>query len=90
MSEQNKTVVRRLFDELWNKGNLPVADEFFAPTYEHHDASTPDVGPGPESGMYHVIDLPCEVDPSKAKATFNDGRLDVVLPKVALAKSARV
>ena len=39
--------------------------------------------------MYHVIDLPCEVDPSKAKATFNGGRLDVVMPKVVLAKSAR-
>ena len=38
--------------------------------------------------MFHVIDLPCEVDPSKTKATFNDGRLDV-MPKVALAKSAR-
>ena len=40
--------------------------------------------------MFHVIDLPCEVDLSKAKATFNDGRLDVVMPKVALAKSVRV
>jgi HSP20 family molecular chaperone IbpA len=40
--------------------------------------------------MFHVIDLPCEVDPSKAKATFNGGRLDVVMPKVALAKSARM
>jgi len=30
MSEQNKTAVRRLFDELWNKGNLRVADEFIA------------------------------------------------------------
>ncbi len=39
--------------------------------------------------MYHVIDLPCDVDPSKAKATFNGGRLDVVMPKVVLAKSAR-
>jgi HSP20 family molecular chaperone IbpA len=39
--------------------------------------------------IYHVIDLPCEVDPPKAKATFNDGRLDVVMPKVVLAKSAR-
>ena len=49
MSEQNKTIVRRLFDELWNKGNLPVADELIAPTYTHHDASTPDLGRGPES-----------------------------------------
>ena len=39
--------------------------------------------------MFHVIDLPCEVDPSKAKATFNDGRLEVVMPKVVLAMSAR-
>jgi HSP20 family protein len=39
--------------------------------------------------MYHVIDLPCAVDPSKAKATFNDGRLDIVMPKVVRAKSAR-
>ena len=49
MSEQNKTVVRRLVEELWNKGNLPVADELIAPTYAHHDASTPDFGRGPES-----------------------------------------
>lgn len=49
MSEQNKTVVRRLVEELWNKGNLPVADELIAPTYTYHDASTPDFGRGPES-----------------------------------------
>src|ERR1700694_2538199 len=49
MSEVNKTIVRRLFEEVWNKGNLPVADELFAPNYTHHDPSTPDVGRGPES-----------------------------------------
>jgi steroid delta-isomerase-like uncharacterized protein len=54
MSEQNKTVVRRLFDELWNKGNLQVADEIFAPTYLHHDDSTPDLGKGPESEKKRV------------------------------------
>jgi steroid delta-isomerase-like uncharacterized protein len=54
MSEQNKAMVRRLFDELWNKGNLPVADELIAPTYTHHDESTPDVGRGPESEKKRV------------------------------------
>src|SRR3981081_1459086 len=49
MSESNKNVVRRLFEEVWNKGNLQVTDELFAPNYAHHDASTPDVGRGPES-----------------------------------------
>ncbi len=49
MSEQNKTIVRRLFEELWNKGNLSVADQLFSPNYAHHDPSTPDFGRGPES-----------------------------------------
>ncbi len=49
MSKENKTIVRRLFEELWNKGNLSVADELFTPNYEHHDPSTPDFGRGPES-----------------------------------------
>jgi HSP20 family molecular chaperone IbpA len=40
--------------------------------------------------MFRVIDLPCEVDLSKAKATFNDGRLEVVMPKATPAKSVRV
>jgi len=49
MSEQNKAIVRRLFEELWNKGNLSVADQLFSPNYTHHDPSTPDFGRGPES-----------------------------------------
>jgi steroid delta-isomerase-like uncharacterized protein len=54
MSEQNKTNVRRLFEEVWNQGHVPVADELFAPTYTHHDSSTPDVGRGPESEKKRV------------------------------------
>ena len=49
MSEGHKFVIRRSFEELWNKGNLSLADELFAPNYEHHDASTLDFGRGPES-----------------------------------------
>ncbi len=49
MSEQNKAVVRRLFEELWNKGNLSLADQLFTPNYTHHDSSSPDFGHGPES-----------------------------------------
>jgi HSP20 family protein len=40
--------------------------------------------------MFRVIDLPCEVDLSKARATFNDGSLEVVMPRAAPAKSLRV
>ena len=49
MSEGNKFVFRRSFEELWNKGNLSLADELFDPNYAHHDPSTPDFGRGPES-----------------------------------------
>ena len=48
MSESNKNAVRRLFEEVWNKGYLPVAEELFASNYTHHDSSTPDVGRGAE------------------------------------------
>ena len=54
MSEQNKNNVRRLFEEVWNQGHVPVADELFTPTYTHHDSSTPDVGRGPESEKKRV------------------------------------
>ena len=54
MSEQNKTNVRRLFEEVWNKGNVAAADELFAPTYTHHDSSTPDLGRGPEGEKKRV------------------------------------
>jgi HSP20 family protein len=40
--------------------------------------------------MLRVIDLPTEVDLSKARATFSNGTLEVVMPKAAPAKSIRV
>jgi steroid delta-isomerase-like uncharacterized protein len=48
MSDANKNAVRRLIEEVWNKGNLQVTEELFAPNYIHHDPSTPEVGQGPE------------------------------------------
>ncbi len=54
MSEQNKTNVRRLFEEVWNKGNMQVADELIASSYTHHDSSSPDLGRGPESEKKRV------------------------------------
>ena len=54
MSDTNKNIMRRLFDEVWNKGHQPVADELFAQNYSHHDSSTPDLGRGPESEKKRV------------------------------------
>ena len=60
MSEENKKITRRLLEDLWNKGNLSLADEFFTANYVHHDPSTPDVGSGPESEKNA---RPCTVRP---------------------------
>jgi steroid delta-isomerase-like uncharacterized protein len=54
MSEGNKNAVRRLFEEVWNKGNLQVTEDLFTPNYVHHDSSTPDVGRGPEGEKKRV------------------------------------
>ena len=43
--EENKTIMRRMVEEIWNQGKLDAADELFAA-----DATTPDLAflpPGP-------------------------------------------
>jgi steroid delta-isomerase-like uncharacterized protein len=39
---------RRSFDEIWNNGNLDVADELFSRDYVNHDPASPEIPPGPE------------------------------------------
>jgi HSP20 family protein len=40
--------------------------------------------------MFHVIDLPTEVDLSTSRASLNDARLEVVMPKTVPAKSVQI
>jgi steroid delta-isomerase-like uncharacterized protein len=37
MSEQNEEIVRRIFDEVWNKGNIDVADQLVGANFVLHD-----------------------------------------------------
>jgi len=54
MSEENKAVVRRAFDEVANKGDMTTVDEIIAPEYLRHDlAGGPDAA-GPE-GVKRLI-----------------------------------
>jgi predicted ester cyclase len=46
-TEQNKQLVRRQFDEIWNKGDWATAEELYAPGYVNHDPYNPDQGTGP-------------------------------------------
>jgi steroid delta-isomerase-like uncharacterized protein len=54
MSEENKAIVRRFVEEVWNKGNSSVADQLISANYSHHDNATPDFGLGPESEKKRV------------------------------------
>jgi len=40
-TEDNKALVRRLIEEVWNQGNLTVFDEPSAPNFIHHDPDFP-------------------------------------------------
>ncbi len=42
--EQNKKIMQRMIEEVWNKGELATADELFAP--EHTSPSAPQLPPG--------------------------------------------
>jgi predicted ester cyclase len=50
--EQNKQIMRRMIEEVWNQGNLAAADELFAPT--HTSPSAPQLPPGSEGVKFLV------------------------------------
>ena len=41
-AQENKAVVRRMLDELFNKGNLDLTEELLAPDFVEHDPSMPE------------------------------------------------
>lgn len=47
LTEANKTIIRRSFEEAWNKQNLAVVDELFAPDFTGYFA----IHPEPLSGL---------------------------------------
>lgn len=52
--EQNKNLVRRFYEEVWNKGNLDFADEVFADNYVRHDLRPGVTVPGPAGQQSRV------------------------------------
>jgi len=44
-NETNKAIIRRVFDEIVNNGNLGVADELIGPAYVNHGVPVPATGP---------------------------------------------
>lgn len=69
MSSQNRDVVRRITDELFNQGNLGVVDEVFHPDYVEHYPLPPGFPTGREGVKSFVAlvrqafpDFHCAVD----------------------------
>jgi len=49
MSAANKAVVRRLYDEVWNKRKVEVIKEIISPSHALHDANFTGSSVGPEA-----------------------------------------
>ena len=53
-AEENKALARRVLEEMFNKGNLDVADELLAPDYVDHDPAMPEDIHGPDGFKQYV------------------------------------
>jgi predicted SnoaL-like aldol condensation-catalyzing enzyme len=98
-AEQNKQIMRRMIEEVWNQGNLLVAEELFAP--EHTSPSAPDLPPGPESVKmlvtmfrsampdYHMVIDMIMADETKVVARFIQSGTHVGAPLMGMPPSGR-
>jgi len=68
--EDNRSLVRRFYDEVWNRGNVEVANEVFAPDYVRHDLRPTEALPGGAGQAKIAADF---------RAAFPDLRMEVDL-----------
>jgi len=66
VTEKNEAVIRRLMDEVWNKGNVKLLDELVTTDYKDHDPVDP---------VNSLQDLKAVVN--KYRNAFPDCRLDI-------------
>ena len=53
---ENKALARRFVEEVWNKGNMAVADELFASDFDDHRL-LPGLPPGAEGYKQNILQL---------------------------------
>jgi len=54
VSATDARLVERVIDEIWNAGDLGLADELFGVTYVNHGGLIPDLVAGPEGVKFSV------------------------------------
>ena len=55
MPTDNKSIVRRMYEEVWNKRNLEAAKELIAPSHAVQLFDAADSGVGPEAYVQNVV-----------------------------------
>jgi predicted SnoaL-like aldol condensation-catalyzing enzyme len=55
LAAQNRHLVRQVIEEIWNGGDLTLADRLFAPDYINHGGLIPDLVQGPEAIKVSVV-----------------------------------
>ena len=55
MPTDSKSIVRRLYEEVWNKRNLEAANELISPSHAMQLIDLPDSGIGPEAYARNVV-----------------------------------
>lgn len=97
--EQNKQIMRRMIEEIWNQGKLEVADELFHP--DHWSPSAPDLPKGSEgvkmlAGMfraampdYHMVIDMVMADERKVVGRFIQSGTHTGSPLMGMEPSGR-
>src|SRR5260370_29564975 len=55
MSTENKSIVRRLYEEAWNERKLDVVDELISPSHALHDPTVSGSHLGPDAYKQQVV-----------------------------------
>lgn len=55
MSEENKALMRRIYEEVFNEGNLDLVDEVVAPDFVNHTAPGAPRGPEPVKQLVTML-----------------------------------
>jgi steroid delta-isomerase-like uncharacterized protein len=65
---ENKALIRRFYEQVWDNGNLDVCDEVFAADYVRHDLRPSEAAPGPEGQKRIAADF---------RSAFPDLRVEI-------------
>ena len=57
MPTDNKSIVRRIYEEVWNNRKLEVTDELISPSHAVQLTDTTDLGIGPQAYTRNVIEF---------------------------------